>query len=1077
MKSWKVLAVALGCLLLVPVGAAAQSSIAGEVADNTGGVLPGVTVEASSPALIEGSRVAITDGTGQYNLIDLRPGTYSVTYTLPGFGTQVRDELILQTDFNMNIDIVLTVGALEETVTVSGESPVVDVQQVQRVEVLTREVQEAIPTGRSTWSYAALIPGVKVNQPDVGGTGGAQQGVMSANGAGGQGTSVEIDGMLANTMIGDGGWQGYFNPMMTAETSYTTSGITAETQLGGLRINMIPAEGGNQFSGQFFGGGTPASFHSKNENDTASDMGVTQVPHVERIYDFNAAVGGPIFRDKLWFYGSARRNIINNQTLNSTNRDGTPGIDDNSLTSALLRMTYQMTTRSKLSVMFDKVRKRRFHQHLAGQDVLTSSESWTSPHYDTGTAKYTGVLSSRMLVELGFSLVYEDWDPSYQPNIFREIPGGIDGRFYCASTPCFPNEMNSAQFQSQLDTDGWYGVVEHRDAQLAGFRYEAMDRPENNYPHRKSLAGSTSYVTGSHNFKVGFTNTWGNIRKSRDGNGNLYQNYAADPNSFGIVLPFVDASHFAAVDNVAAGLAPGTIGTADSVTVFNNPTVTEGVLDYNGGFYAQDSWTLNKVTLNYGARVDWAKASVPAIGAPQGRFAAGTNFPAVTDLPVFGPDISPRLSVAYDVFGNAKTALKASFGRYPRVVGPDGYGEQFQLNQEALDTRDWFDLHMLADGSGPSGLDPFGTNGDDVAQDWEIGIPVSTVFGVRNPSNPDPNLKRQYADGYSLGLQQEVAAGISMEVNWKSSYQKNTQLTDNLLRNFSDFGGIYGTEGTSVLIPRPAPYVGSVEIFNISSAAGILADNLVSNRDNSGYTAKYEAFEVSANARLRGGGTVFGGWVMEKAFVDDCQAVTREGDDPNALRFCDGSAYPVPFRHEFKMSASYPITLPAIGVVQLAGSVRASYTDQQFEGGELNEGYQVSRSSTLQAAGSNQATYQAPWYSGDVVGSNIVDRAIHPRISTSTSAYDIIMMPGVSSKFMPYWNQVDLNVAKVFNVGSWRYDARLEVFNALNSGVVLGHNREAGRGTSFGGQSAANYERASRILDGRVIRVAMTARF
>ena len=180
MKSWKVLAVALGCLLLVPVGAAAQSSIAGEVADNTGGVLPGVTVEASSPALIEGSRVAITDGTGQYNLIDLRPGTYSVTYTLPGFGTQVRDELVLQTDFAMNIDITLTVGALEETVTVSGEQPVVDVQQVQRVEVLTREVQEAIPTGRSTWSYAALIPGVKVNQPDVGGTGGAQQATMSA---------------------------------------------------------------------------------------------------------------------------------------------------------------------------------------------------------------------------------------------------------------------------------------------------------------------------------------------------------------------------------------------------------------------------------------------------------------------------------------------------------------------------------------------------------------------------------------------------------------------------------------------------------------------------------------------------------------------------------------------------------------------------------------------------------------------------------------------------------------------------------------------------------------------------------
>ena len=528
---------------------------------------------------------------------------------------------------------------------------------------------------------------------------------------------------------------------------------------------------------------------------------------------------------------------------------------------------------------------------------------------------------------------------------------------------------------------------------------------------------------------------------------------------------------------LSASLAPGTIGTATSVTVFNNPTVTEGVLDYNGGFYAQDSWTLNKVTLNYGTRVDWAKASVPAIGAPQGRFALGQNFPAVDNLPVLGPDISPRLSIAYDVFGNAKTALKASFGRYPRVVGPDGYGEQFQLNLEETDERPWFDRHLLADGSGPSGLDPFGTNGDDVAQDWEIGIPDDTTFGINNPDNPSANLKRQYSDGFSLGLQQEVAAGISMEVNWRSSYQRNTQFTDNLLRNFSDFGG-FGNEGTSILIPRPAPYVGSIEIFNISESAGVLTDNLVSNRDGShNYTAKYEAFEVSANARLRGGGTVFGGWVMEKSFVNSCDSVTIEGDDPNELRFCDGSAFPIQFRHEFKMSASYPVTLPAVGVIQLAGSIRASFADQQFTGGELREAYEVNRTTVLQDENSNQAVYQAPWYSGDIVGTNIIDAALHPRISTEDDDYDIILMPRVSSKFMPYWNQVDFNVAKVFNVGSWRYDARFEIFNLMNSGVVYDHTRESGRGTSFGGQSSGDYENASRILDGRVIRLAMTARF
>ena len=127
MRSGKALIVAVSCVVLVPATAAAQSSIAGRVTDNTGGVLPGVTVEAASPALIEGTRVATTDGRGQYEIIDLRPGICTVTYTLPGFGTQARDGVLLPADFTMTINLVMSVGVLEETVTVTGESPVVDV--------------------------------------------------------------------------------------------------------------------------------------------------------------------------------------------------------------------------------------------------------------------------------------------------------------------------------------------------------------------------------------------------------------------------------------------------------------------------------------------------------------------------------------------------------------------------------------------------------------------------------------------------------------------------------------------------------------------------------------------------------------------------------------------------------------------------------------------------------------------------------------------------------------------------------------------------------------------------------------
>ena len=289
----------------------------------------------------------------------------------------------------------------------------VDVQQVQRIEVMTRETQEAIPTGRSMWSYALLIPGVKVHKPDVGGTAGAQQSEMMGRGLDAAHTTVEIDGMMINSMVSDGRYQAYLNPMLSAETSYTTSGQGAETQTGGLRINMIPNEGGNQYSGSFFGGGTPGAWQADNITPRIQDLGVDEVPKVDIIYDFNTAVGGPMVRDNLWFFATARRNVVDAGVLNSTNRDGTPALDRNSITNGNARLTWQMTSQHKISAMFDKVRKRRFSQHSFGEDLETAASTWNSPHYDVGTAKWTGTLSNRMLAEFGFSLHFGDWDPSY----------------------------------------------------------------------------------------------------------------------------------------------------------------------------------------------------------------------------------------------------------------------------------------------------------------------------------------------------------------------------------------------------------------------------------------------------------------------------------------------------------------------------------------------------------------------------------------------------------------------------------------------------------------------------------------
>ena len=419
--------------LFLPGAALAQSGISGRVTDNTGAVLPGVTVEAASSALIEGARTAVTDSRGQYEIIDLRPGTYSVTYSLQGFATLVRDEIRLPADFTLTINVALSVGTIEETVTVTGESPIVDTQNVRRTEVLTRELQEELPTGRALWSYAVLIPGVKIGRPDVGGTSGHQQvGIAGAGAVGFQRDSVyEIDGLDISMYIGDN-WMPYLNPMLVAETSYTTAGIGAETQRGGVRMNMVPKEGGNRTSGSFFlGGSLSDAWQSDNWTRRLGDLGVQSrkqgdardgIPQIDRLYDLNFEIGGPIFENRVWYHASARRLVVNNQVLNSVTRDGNRGLDTNSLTDAALRFTWQVTERNKFSVGFDKLRKRRFTQHVAGEDVDTASTLWTSPHYDTGTAKWTSAISSRLLAEFGFSLAYQDWDPSYQEGIRRDRP-------------------------------------------------------------------------------------------------------------------------------------------------------------------------------------------------------------------------------------------------------------------------------------------------------------------------------------------------------------------------------------------------------------------------------------------------------------------------------------------------------------------------------------------------------------------------------------------------------------------------------------------------------------------------------
>ena len=215
-RVWRIVGPAILLFLLIPSAATAQSAFSGIVRDTSGAVLPGVTVEAASPALIEKVRTVVTDGEGQYKILELRPGTYTVTFTLPGFNTFKRDGLELPTNFNMQINADLRVGSLEESITVTGDAPVVDVASTQRTQVLNRELLDALPSARNYSGLAALMPGVRMSNTDVGGNQQMEQIYMTVHGSRQTDTTVQVDGLQLNSLMNDGQVQAYFSDAANA---------------------------------------------------------------------------------------------------------------------------------------------------------------------------------------------------------------------------------------------------------------------------------------------------------------------------------------------------------------------------------------------------------------------------------------------------------------------------------------------------------------------------------------------------------------------------------------------------------------------------------------------------------------------------------------------------------------------------------------------------------------------------------------------------------------------------------------------------------------------------------------------
>ncbi|MDR1990866.1 MAG: carboxypeptidase regulatory-like domain-containing protein [Acidobacteriaceae bacterium] len=961
--------VVYACLVALPSVARAQSVITGVVKDTSGAVLPGVTVEAASDALIEKSKTVVTDGQGLYRIVDLRPGTYAVTFTLPGFQTLVRDQLALPSEFTMTINADMTVGALEESVTVSGAAPVVDVSSAVHTQVLNREAIDAIPTGRTIQGLGQLVVGVSLNLPDTGGARAMQQTYMSTHGMPAASNTVMIDGMIVNGLQSDGAIQSYFNDSMNQEVSYQTSGISAETSSGGVRLNMIPREGGNQFSGDTKFAYRPGSWQGDNVTPRLQAVGVKPGAgnSTDRIVDLSVAEGGPIMKDRLWFFASARYFSVNNFIANTTFANGSQGIDNQYIRSALARVTWQITPKLKFSAYQDQIDKYRGHDMQSYYEPETAAIQWFSPAYHTNQAKLSATITPRLLVEGGFSSNLEYYTNSYQ------------------------NGIGQPRF-----TDAWYNTTAQYDSIQGGVRRAGMvtntGAPNTQSPARFNWQGATSYVTGSHNLKAGVQYQHGTYYHDVDMNGDLLQVYQG---------PTPDARFTNPVQ----------------VIVRNSPLLHYGErLNYDIGLYAQDTWTMKRLTLNGGFRWEWLNAQVMPSHQGAGRFVPERDFKEVLNVPNWS-NPAPRFSAVYDLFGNSKTALKYSVNRYnqTRTTGIAALYNPAVSTSATLTWRDGADFdpnHTLpttGDGIAQGGV-TFDANGVPhlctLGPGCEISGTLPANFGIA-AQNTYGGFPRTWNLEHGIELQHELFPRLSLSGTWFHGNFHN--LTTSINSNLS------AADYTPIAVYNP---VTGAKVDGVYSRIPG-SSNTVNNVDAVDPSKKliYDSYGLEFRARLGRGAQIFGGTAFERQLSVDC----NHPDNPNLLMFCDDTKNNIPFAKQFKIAGSYP--LPWYGI-QLSGSFQS------------NPGPSGSSFTTTQYIAANtSARYPANCPAPCPAGQLVLPTGFIGAPATSTSINIPLVAP--NAYYIERINQLDLKVQKTFKVNHVTISPQFEMFNVNNSDAII----------------------------------------